>query len=65
MIQVRKLDDACIFYLASLPKEVYIEVERVFDAYSKGNLKGQVAKKGALGMSLDLKGIPKAVVLSF
>ena len=56
-MQVRKLDDACIFYLASLPKEEFAEVEKVFDFYSKGNLKGQVARKGALGQSLDLKGI--------
>ena len=56
---MRKLDDACVFFLASLPKDVFETVEKVFDKYSKGNLKGQTVKKGSLGMRLDLKGIIK------
>lgn len=51
------MDDACIFFLASLPKEVFETVKRVFDLYSKGNIKGQQVKRGALGMKLDLKGV--------
>lgn len=44
-MQVRKLDDACIFYLASLPKEVFAEVEKVFDFYSKVTWKDRWQEK--------------------
>ena len=54
---MRKLDDACIFFLASLPKDVFETLRKIFDLYSKGNIKGQQVRKGALGMKLDLKGI--------
>ena len=50
------LDDACIFFLAALPKETFSALEKAFDMYSKGEVKGQVAKRGSLGKKLDLKG---------
>ena len=50
------LDDACIYFLASLPKETYNIAMRVFDSYSIGQLKDQTAKRGTLGQKLDLKG---------
>ena len=50
------LDDACIFFLASLPNVTYDIAMRVFDAYSMGELKDQTAKRGSLGQKIDLKG---------
>ena len=55
-MQVRALDDACVFFLASLPKEMFMAAEEVFNLYSTGGIKGQVAKRGTLGKKLDLKG---------
>ena len=54
--QIRPLDDASIFFLASLPKEVYLLAERVFTLYSLCQLKGQTSKRGGLGQRMDLKG---------
>ena len=51
------MDDVCIFFLASLPKEVFETLKKIYDLYSKGDIKGQQVKKLALGMKLDLKGI--------
>lgn len=56
LIQVRSLDDASIFFLASLPNDVYIVVEKVFTLFSQCQLKGQKSKRGGLGKQLDLKG---------
>ena len=50
------LDDACVFFLASLPNELFSLVERVFQLYGKGMLKGQKVKRGSLGKALELKG---------
>ena len=50
------LDDACVFFLASLPNEVFSLVEKVFQLYGKGMLKGQKVKRGSLGKVLELKG---------
>jgi len=55
-LQVRTLDDACVFFLASLPKETFTVAEKVFNLFSTGQLKGQSAKRGTLGRKLDLKG---------
>ena len=56
LLQVRSLDDASIFFLAGLPKEVYEVVEKVFTLFSRCQLKGQKSKRGGLGKPLDLKG---------
>lgn len=56
MLQVRALDDACVFFLASLPKETFSAAEEVFNLYSMGEIKGQVVKRGTLGRKQDLKG---------
>lgn len=56
MQPVRALDDACMFFLAGLPKETFSVAEQVFDLYSMGEIKGQTAKRGSLGKKLDLKG---------
>ena len=50
------MDDASIFFLASLPKKLYALAERVFSCYSLGQLKGQTSKRGSLGKRMDLKG---------
>ena len=54
--QVRTLDDGCVFFLASLPKDTFTVAEKVFELYSTGEIKGQAAKRGTLGKKLDLKG---------
>ena len=51
-----QLDDASMYFLATLPKEIYTIVTWIFSAYSIGELKGQSAKRGSLGKKLDLKG---------
>ena len=55
-LQVRTLDDACVFFLASLPKETFTVAEKVFSLFSTGQIKGQSAKRGTMGRMLDLKG---------
>ena len=55
-LQVRTVDDACIFFLAGFPKDTFSVLEKVFDMYSRGKVKGLVAKLGSLGKMLDLKG---------
>ena len=50
------MDDAAVFYLASLPIEGYRLLEKVFRLYSDGMLKGQKTKKISLGKPLELKG---------
>ena len=55
-LQVRTLDDGCVFFLASLPKETFAVAEKVFNLFSTGEIKGQSAKRGTLGRKLDLKG---------
>ena len=59
------MNDACIFFLASLPKDVFETLKRVFDQYSKGNLKVQQVKKGSQGMKLDLKVTKQCAETSF
>lgn len=53
-MQVTALDDACIFYLASLPCETFQLVKEVFNLFGNGELKGQ--KTRAQGKQLELKG---------
>ena len=55
-LQVRALDDGCVFFLASLPKETFTVAKQVFELYSMGEIKGQSAKRGTLGKKIDLKG---------
>ena len=54
LYKIRPLDDASIFFLASLPKKVYAVV-KVFSLYSLSQLKGQSSKRGGLGQRMDLK----------
>lgn len=58
-MQVEQLDDAMVFYIASLPATVFSLAERIFQQYSNANVKGQKvprSKKGVTSTSLDLKG---------
>ena len=58
-MQVEQIDDAIVFYLASLPVTLFALVERVFQQYSDANIKGQKvprSKKGVSSKALDLKG---------
>ena len=50
------MDDASIFFLASLPKESYVLLELIFALFSTGDMKGQKCPRGSLGKKLDLKG---------
>lgn len=56
LMQVRTLDDASIFFLAGLSHDLFTLLEKIFKMHSKGELKGQVAKRGTIGKNLDLKG---------
>ena len=53
------LDDAMVFYLASLPNGIFKTVEKMFLLYLKGQLKGQKiprSKKSVAATPPDLKG---------
>jgi len=50
------MDNAAIFYLASLSNEGYRLLEKVFSLFSDGMLKGQKMKRASLGKPLELKG---------
>ena len=56
LTQIGSLDDASIFFLAGMPKEIYDTVLQIFEEYSLGELKDQHIKKGSLGSKIDLKG---------
>ena len=54
-----QLDDALIFHLATLPCNSFVVVQHIFNAYSKGQIKGQKvprSKKNVHSKPLDLKG---------
>ena len=50
------MDNAAIFYLASLSNEGYRLLEKVFSLFSDGMPKGQKVKRASLGKPLELKG---------
>ena len=49
-------DDACVFFLASLPNELFSQVEKIFQLYGKGMLKGQKIKKGLTRQNIGAEG---------
>lgn len=54
---MEQLDDAMIFFLASLPQDMFNVVGVIFNKFSKGDLKGQrVVKVKSDSKPLDLKG---------
>ena len=56
IVQVTALDDACVFYLASLPQETFELLEEVFSHFNKEELKGQKFKRKSKEKALELKG---------
>ena len=56
IVQVTALDDACVFYLASLPRETFELMEEIFNLFNKGELKGQKIKRKSKEKALELKG---------
>ena len=56
IVQVIALDDACVFFLASLPRETFPLVDQVFTLFTKGEIKGQKIKKRSQAKAFELKG---------
>lgn len=55
---MEQLDDAMIFYLAALPKDIFICIKTIFKLHLRGDIKGQKMSrsKSKASNDIDLKG---------